>query len=1072
MASRTSSQSSDSSAPPLSRRDTQATSKERRGLRGLLKRVWLKSGLDQPTILLMLKGGVAPTIAVSIYQATDVAEEYTTLGYLVAIVSILGFSIMPRAKFIQMLIFDILAVCVAACFALLMMYSSVKARQHTMDSTSADSYNSSASAVSGVWLFFQIWLVHTVRAKYPQFQFPVIIYAIFANVSSVYAPQMTSMAAAISLVGRLIRTFLTGLAISTAVSLLILPMTSRKAVFKQMGGYIGTLRSALGAHAAYFETLEKEDMFGRADTYDDTREKFGDKGKVYSPEAEAIRGAIRQITDVHAKLHGDLSFAKREFAFGKLGPDDIQRIFRHLRQIMIPVVGLSFVVDIFQRLSDYNRWNTPIDPNAEPIPQDVRERVVHDWNDIMKAVHDPFATMIQTIDEGLQHTAYVFRLAKPPKRTAMASSSNDSNQEAKDIEASAQNTAPGEKEFTEHFQKKLGEFRSAKRIALETWAEDKGINLPPDFFDHPSSVDSLKGDFFDASASHQDRSRRQLYLFLYMEQLLYSTGQTVLEFVQYADEIAEKGKMSRTRLIIPGAKRSWKWAKTFLKTYDHHEEDNMGDVHTHNNMLELGEAYRHRKDPEHLPPDTWFQKVGDRIRVFPWLLRSFESKYGFRVACATMTIAIIAYLHDTQTFFTKQRLVWAMIMVNLSMSPTSGQSIFSFVLRIAGTTIAMVASLLIWYIPDQKTPGVIVLLFLFISCAFYIPIKMFRFRVIGIISIVTTTMIIGYELQVRKVGEKVATSNGQPIYPIYLLAPYRLATVSGGIAVAFIWTFFPYPISEHSALRQSLGASLYLLANYYSIIHETLSARMRGDEGDLNLKTSAGRKLEKARHKVFSKQMLMLNGLRTYSEFLRWEVPIGGRFPKKQYDSIIVCVENIVSYLSLLGYASDTLMRLSEDDDETNSIWMHDFRRVVGHAKVTTHEVTSLLCLLSASITNRQPLPPYLKTPRPYSFSKRLEALNKDILSIKHIAEPGFAAFAVLQISTRCIVGDVERLMKHVKGLVGELDFSFHAVSTMDPRIAESRMTSRAPSRATSPVRGASQISLHETQAADRQKMD
>lgn len=155
-------------------------------------------------------------------------------------------------------------------------------------------------------------------------------------------------------------------------------------------------------------------------------------------------------------------------------------------------------------------------------------------------------------------------------------------------------------------------------------------------------------------------------------------------------------------------------------------------------------------------------------------------------------------------------------------------------------------------------------------------------------------MIIGYELQVRKVGQQVATSNGQAYYPIYLLGPYRLATVAGGIGVAFFWTFFPYPMSEHSVLRQSLGASLYLLANYYSLIHETVSARIRGDEGDMALKTSAGRRLEKARNKVFSKQMLMLNGLRTYSDFLRWEVPIGGRFPKKQYDSIIVCIEKYV----------------------------------------------------------------------------------------------------------------------------------------------------------------------------------
>lgn len=117
-----------------------------------------------------------------------------------------------------------------------------------------------------------------------------------------------------------------------------------------------------------------------------------------------------------------------------------------------------------------------------------------------------------------------------------------------------------------------------------------------------------------------------------------------------------------------------------------------------------------------------------------------------------------------------------------------------------------------------------------------------------------------------------------------------------------------------------------------------------------------------------------------------------------------------MSYLSLLGYASETLSKLGAD--EPDSAWIHDFKSLVAQARITTHEITSVLCLLSASITNRQPLPPYLKTPRPYSFSRRLEALDKDILSIRHMAEPGFAAFSVLQISTRCIVGDVDRLLR------------------------------------------------------------
>jgi hypothetical protein len=120
---------------------------------------------------------------------------------------------------------------------------------------------------------------------------------------------------------------------------------------------------------------------------------------------------------------------------------------------------------------------------------------------------------------------------------------------------------------------------------------------------------------------------------------------------------------------------------------------------------------------------------------------------------------------------------------------------------------------------------------------------------------------------------------------------------------------------------------------------------------------------------------------------------------------------SIVNYLSLLGYASDSL-KLLGNDDESDSAWLNDLKRLIASARVTTHQVTTVLCLLSASLTNQQPLPPYLKTPRPYSFSKRLEELDRSILSLRHIAEPGFATFAVLQISTRCIVGDVERLMK------------------------------------------------------------
>jgi hypothetical protein len=86
--------------------------------------------------------------------------------------------------------------------------------------------------------------------------------------------------------------------------------------------------------------------------------------------------------------------------------------------------------------------------------------------------------------------------------------------------------------------------------------------------------------------------------------------------------------------------------------------------------------------------------------------------------------------------------------------------------------------------------------------------------------------------------------------------------------------------------------------------------------------------------------------------------------------------------------------------------------------------------MLSSSITNGQPLPPYLHAPPAYQLNRKLEQVDPEILSLRHIAEPGYAAFAVMSISTHCIQMDIERLLRKVRGLVGELDFSFHVVST------------------------------------------
>ncbi|KAF2826010.1 hypothetical protein CC86DRAFT_294491 [Ophiobolus disseminans] len=1019
----------------------------------IIKRTWEKLGLDIGTLLMMGKAALPPTIALSMYQATSVANRYSTLGYLVAIVSILGFCIMPRAKFIQTMSLNILGTCVGAAVSMLMVWSGVKAREHTtVPGAPPQRYNSSQSAVLGVWLFFQIYAINAIKAKFPQLAFPTIMYAIQVNVAATNGFLFRTTAQCETFILRLLESFLTGFALATGVSLFIFPVTCRTVVLKEVTGYISLLRGALGANKAFIHSMESSDMFGQTyvpEPKDKKNKKKETKRKV-KPEIAAIKKMVGAIQELHGKLTADLPFAKREIAYGKLTPDELEAIFKQLRSIMMPVVGLGSVMDLFERGAELSNW---VDDDDEPEHEEDRRKIVQEWNEMFQYLHEPFKDIFHALDDGLAHVLIRLGLAPKPKR-------KKKDEKHDDEEAKGDSVKPGDAGFAAHLEKQASTFFSKKEPTLRHWIQSKGITVRADYFSSPQDIDEevLKR---MPSITTRKKDQCQLYVLLYVMFLLNSIGRGTLEFVKFAD--AHDQATAKSKFIWPGGKRFKKWIKSIFSNQDANQDDEttVAGSDRSNTTVYMGDAYKSKKDPEHLPPANAWERFGNVIRSISHFLGSSESAFGFRAACATMSIAVIAFLRPTQTFFVEQRLVWALIMVAISMTPTAGQSIFQFILRIAGTAIAMVVAFLIWYIPGQHTAGVLVFLWVFVAIGFYIPLKRMDLVIVGLISVVTATMIVGYELQVRKIGVAASTATtGQPAYPIYELGPYRLATVAGGLAVAFFWTVFPYPITDHSALRQSLGGALYLSANLYSIMHEQVMARIRGDAGDEeNDKASPGYALNKARNKVFAKQMLTLQGLKMHAGFVKWEFPLGGKFPVKEYNDIISQVTNIVNYTALLGYASQAFTHPSLNPSTTTTPypthtpaesppsnlnpllsptsplqaspqWFNDFRRLIKTTNITSHEITSLLALLSSSITNGQPLPPYLHSPEAYQLSKKLEAVDHDILSLRHIAEPGYAAFAVMAISTRCIHMDLDRLLHSVKKLVGELDFSFHVVST------------------------------------------
>ncbi|KAF4333248.1 major facilitator superfamily transporter [Fusarium beomiforme] len=1015
------------------------------------------------------RGSIPPIIGISMYQSTQISSYFTTTGYLIPIISVLAVAILPRDRFIQNLILDLLAICVGSAMSLLILWSSVQARIHTSSSTSQTTavalppYNSSQSAVCAVWLFANIWFANFMRAKLPSFSLPVIIYSILINNSTTSGPRFATTQAVEAFVKEQLLAMLFGMALATGVSLFIFPISSRMIVMGQFRGLIYLLRKVVSLQKEYLATLEKDENCDNETRNTQERESWQEKKKRKSRRmekekdegmAKEAKAAKRLAEITHTtrvltgKVHDNMAFAKRDMAWGKLDAKDLGEMFTLIRNVAISM--RVFYPSILAR-----------------------------------------KTFVEAIDQGLEHTGICLEILPKPKVTRKSTGIGSD-----DVEAHGDTTNPGDQYFGSLVDKKVQKFNSENEDTTRTWVRDEASDAIP-------------------------RNQAQLYVIIYIQQLMRVAGDALQDLVTFADKKVEDGTMKHKRLIFPTERRLWRWLMSVFNGQDSSVKQNQDILETNN--IDYGDSLNPKKDLEHLPATNTWQHFGNWLRRILLLLGSKESHFGFRVAAATMTVGILAFLEQTHQFFQDQRLDWAMITIALGMTITSGQSIFGFLCRVGGTCLAMIFSLIIWYAVDQKTPGVIVLLWLFTFIEYYF-FKFPRFLTAVMITIITQIVIIGYELQVRQLGEAVATQSGQPYYPTYLLAPYRLAVVASGSLIAFFWTIFPSPLTDRTSLRQDLSATMYLLAQYFSVILSTMQSHIEGTAGDIASETSPAYLLLKARRKIFGKVMRLMSSIESHIVWQRWEPDLGGRFPVETYQEIFKRSGHIMSYLTLMSYALTHPTRIhktespndgdSAGDAHGNSSWQA-LTEDLSEVELTSHTFLSTLTLLSNSILAGQSLPPFLLLPQPCEMMPRLIQLLKEDRATEsdhddnsplrhrdfsrgrrnpglttinlrqeapdHAAEKRtrhdhqpqskqpdlafprdtksldaplelrrYTEFMAMQVCSTLVCDDLEGLVRAVSGLVGVVDFSFRAgVGDRQSRASEIVKKPLAQQRAT-----------------------
>jgi len=116
----------------------------------------------------------------------------------------------------------------------------------------------------------------------------------------------------------------------------------------------------------------------------------------------------------------------------------------------------------------------------------------------------------------------------------------------------------------------------------------------------------------------------------------------------------------------------------------------------------------------------------------------------------------------------------------------------------------------------------------------------------------------------------------------------------------------------------------------------------------------------------------------------------------------------------------------------TSDSWLSDFKQLVISLELTTRDVSATLSLVATAISTRRPLPPFLTVPESVSLSQLLNNSDRHIFSSMNVCEPGYAAFAVIQVATALLADDLNGLLCETKKLVGEDNFGIDILPVSD----------------------------------------
>ena len=319
-----------------------------------------------------------------------------------------------------------------------------------------------------------------------------------------------------------------------------------------------------------------------------------------------------------------------------------------------------------------------------------------------------------------------------------------------------------------------------------------------------------------------------------------------------------------------------------------------------------------------------------------------------------------------------------------------------------------------------------------------------------VVGVFAAIIIVGDGLQNRKLGKERVEKLGQMVLPEYKLAPQRLAITAAGLAVAYFWTIFPYPLSEHTELRSDLGHTLYLLAGYNSMVKETIMGRTKRGAGPGLLETPQDHNdndnMATLKKKHQTELQMSFAHLRQQLNMTKYQVILGGRYPQDKYAELIDLSERIDSALVVMDHAassfsSDIIGQRHTETAEPEPAWLSSFAPLLPAFATVADQITHLLLTLSTHLSTPSPLSSNTLPIADFQLAKRMDEIDEDIWRVERLSEPGYVAFVTMTMASRGVLGALNRQIEITRELVGVLDF---ADADADADVEDQRPLTRA----------------------------